>query len=193
MERAARRQRRVLRAGAEPGRSRTPPAQRSVGHLHAVRKRRGAGRGRARDPAMIDPDARALLALIEERGVPAVHTLTPDEARRSYRERRFFTQPPPPEVASVRDVQADGVPLRLYRPLGTMDAARLPVLVYFHGGGWTIGDLDTHDVLCRELCNGSGRRVVSVDYRPGPEPRFPPPVDDALAAPRRGPPPAPAP
>jgi acetyl esterase len=131
---------------------------------------------------VIDPDARALLALIEERGVPAVHTLSPDEARRFYRERRFFTQPPPPEVASVRDVQADGVPLRLYRPLGTMDAARLPVLVYFHGGGWTIGDLDTHDVLCRELCNGSGACVVSVGYRLGPEHRFPAAVDDAVAA-----------
>ena len=59
---------------------------------------------------MIDPDARALLALIEERGVPAVHTQSPQEARRFYRERRFFTQPPPPEVASVRDMQADGYP-----------------------------------------------------------------------------------
>ncbi len=57
-----------------------------------------------------------------------------------------------------------------------------PVLVYFHGGGWTIGDLDTHDVLCRQLCLGAGIAVVSVDYRLGPEHRFPAAIDDALAA-----------
>ena len=60
----------------------------------------------------------------------------------------------------------------------------LPVLVYYHGGGWTIGDLDTHDTLCRELCNLSGCAVVAVDYRMGPEHRFPAAVDDALAATR---------
>jgi len=56
------------------------------------------------------------------------------------------------------------------------------VLVYYHGGGWTIGDLDTHDVLCRELCNGSRAVVVAVDYRMAPEHRFPTAVDDAIAA-----------
>jgi acetyl esterase len=60
----------------------------------------------------------------------------------------------------------------------------LPVLVYFHGGGWVIGDLDTHDVLCRQLCNLSGCAVVAVDYRMGPEYRFPAAVDDAIAATR---------
>jgi acetyl esterase len=58
------------------------------------------------------------------------------------------------------------------------------VLIYYHGGGWTIGDLDTHDTLCRELCNRSGCAVVAVDYRMGPEHRFPAAVDDALAAAR---------
>jgi acetyl esterase len=130
---------------------------------------------------MIDPAARALLELIEQRGVPATHTLAPPEARNFYRERRYYTQPAPPEVASVRDVQGP-VPLRVYRPRGAHDDEVLPVLVYYHGGGWTIGDLDTHDVLCRELGNGSRACVISVDYRLAPEHRFPAAVDDCVAA-----------
>ena len=131
---------------------------------------------------MLDPQARALLDLMLERQVPPVHTLTPIEARRLYRERRGFTQPEPPPVGEVRDLHSDsGVPLRLYRPLGP---GVRPVLVYFHGGGWTIGDLDTHDVLCRQLCAAAGVTVVAVDYRLGPEHRFPAAVDDAVAATR---------
>jgi acetyl esterase len=142
---------------------------------------------------MLHPDARALLDLIEERGLPEMHTLSPVEARAFYRDRRSFTQPPAPEVGAVRDSHCEGphgrIPLRIYRPLGA-DAsgatapARLPALVYFHGGGWTIGDLDTHDVLCRQLCNGARAVVVAVDYRMGPEHRFPAAVDDCLAATR---------
>jgi acetyl esterase len=132
---------------------------------------------------MLDPAARALLDLIVQRGVPPTHTLQPAEARRLYLERRSFTQPAPPDVGSVRDV-AGPVPLRVYRPLGTSADAVLPALVFFHGGGWTIGDLDTHDVLCRELATGAGCAVVAVDYRLGPEHRFPAAVDDALAATR---------
>ncbi|MDO8418470.1 MAG: alpha/beta hydrolase, partial [Rubrivivax sp.] len=131
---------------------------------------------------MLDPQARALIDLMVERGVPAVHTLTPADARRYYLERRFFTQPEPPAVAEVRDLQTgDGVPLRLYRPHA--DGVH-PVLVYFHGGGWTIGDLDTHDVLCRQLCAAAGVAVVAVGYRLAPEHRFPAAVDDCLAATR---------
>jgi acetyl esterase len=137
---------------------------------------------------MLHPQTRALLTLIEERGVPAVHTLAPPEARRVYRERRFFTQPAAPEVAEVRALHAPGphgdIALRLYRPLGAVAGERLPALVYFHGGGWVIGDLDTHDTLCRELANGSRCAVVSVDYRLAPEHRFPAAADDALAATR---------
>ncbi len=135
---------------------------------------------------MLHPQARALLDLIEARGVPPTHTLTPAEARRMYLERRFYTQPAPPDVADVRDLAAEGphgaIPLRLYRPLGSKPGAALPALVYFHGGGWVIGDLDTHDVLCRELANGAGCAVVAVDYRLAPEHRFPCAVDDCLAA-----------
>ncbi len=130
---------------------------------------------------MLDPQAKALLDLMVERGVPPTHTLTPADARRFYLERRFFTQPDAPEVAAVRDLLGP-VPLRLYRPAGSVSDAVLPVLVYFHGGGWTIGDLETHDVLCRQLANGSGVAVVAVDYRMGPESVFPAAVDDCIAA-----------
>jgi acetyl esterase len=140
---------------------------------------------------MLHPQARALLDFIEQRGVPPVHTLSPAEARSMYRERRFFTQPEAPQVALVQDLQAPGphgaIPLRLYKPLvsaTTAPGARLPVLVYFHGGGFVIGDLDTHDVLCRQLANLSGAAVVAVDYRMGPENGFPCAVDDCDAATR---------
>lgn len=131
---------------------------------------------------MLHPQARALLQLIEDKGVPPTHTLAPREARRLYRERRTYTQPEPPAMAAVRELRAGDIPLRLYRPLGSAAAQTLPVLVYYHGGGWTIGDLDTHDTLCRQLCNGSGCAVVSVDYRLAPEHRYPAAVDDAFAA-----------
>jgi len=139
---------------------------------------------------MLHPDARALLDLIEERGLPAMHTLTPVDARAFYRDRRFFTQSAAPEVGGVIDTRCEGphgaIPLRIYRPLGAgaspARASTLPALVYYHGGGWTIGDLDTHDVLCRELCNAGGTVVVAVDYRMGPEHRFPAAVDDCIAA-----------
>ena len=139
---------------------------------------------------MLHPQARALIDLIAERQLPAMHTLTPVDARAFYRDRRALTQPPPPEVGEVRDLVAEGprgaIPLRLYRPAGRDRAGAAstatPVLVYFHGGGWTIGDLDTHDVLCRELANGSHCAVVSVDYRMGPEDRFPAAAEDCLAA-----------
>src|SRR5450756_2492914 len=103
--------------------------------------------------AMLHPQNRALLDLIELRGIPPTHTLSPADARAFYRERRHITQPAPPEVALVRDLLMNGphgpIPMRLYRPLGADAAAVLPVLVYYHGGGWVIGDLDTHDTLCR--------------------------------------------
>jgi acetyl esterase len=149
---------------------------------------------------MLHPQARALLDLMTERGVPPTHTLEVAQARRVYLERKAATQPAPPPVGQVQDLQAEGpqgpISLRLYRPLGsapvstskTLDGAAvgatLPALVFFHGGGWVIGDLDTHDTLCRELANGSGCAVVAVGYRLGPEHRFPAAVDDSVAATR---------
>ena len=137
---------------------------------------------------MLHPQARSLLQLIEDKGLPPTHTLTPVEARHWYRERRCVTQPQPPVVAQSIDLKAPGpggeMTLRLVRPLGSVPGKKLPVLVYYHGGGWVIGDLDSHDTLCRELANGSGCAVVAVDYRMGPEHRFPAAVDDVIAATR---------
>jgi acetyl esterase len=135
---------------------------------------------------MLHPEARALLDLLIARGVPPVETLPHLEARTAYRDRRGVLQPKPQDVAEVRELSCDGphgaIAMRLYRPLGSTADETLPVLVYCHGGGWVIGDLDTHDTLCRELANRSGVAVVAVDYRLAPEHRFPAAYDDAYAA-----------
>jgi acetyl esterase len=137
---------------------------------------------------MLHPQTRSLLDLMEQRGIPPTHTLSVADARSYYRDRRAVTQPAPPEVALVRELQAEGpdgpIPLRLYRAAGSSADVVLPVLVYYHGGGWVIGDLETHDTLCRQLANGAGCAVVAVDYRLAPEHRFPAAVVDAVAAAR---------
>jgi len=135
---------------------------------------------------MLDPQAQALMQLIIDKGVPPVHTLTPEEARASYRSRRTFTQPDAPEVFKVEDnvVSDNGVnvPVRIYHPHAAQSHQALPGLLYLHGGGWTIGDLDTHDVLCRSLCLQAEVVVVSVDYRMGPEHKFPAAYEDCVSA-----------
>jgi acetyl esterase len=89
----------------------------------------------------------------------------------------------PAAVANVTNRTIPGpageIPVRIYTPNGT---APFPVLVYFHGGGWVIGSLDSHDGTCRDLANGSGAVVVSVDYRLAPEHKFPAGPEDAYAA-----------
>ncbi len=138
------------------------------------------------DRTLLDPDAQRVLDLIREAGRPPYETLTPPEAREFYRAGRRILQPDPPEVAEIRNLEAPGpggkIPLRLYRGLGTARGAALPALVYFHGGGWVIGDLDTHDGVCRLIANASGCAVVSVGYRLAPEHKFPAAVEDAVAA-----------
>ena len=132
---------------------------------------------------MIDPAVQSLLDRIAQRGQSPTHLMTPEEARRTSRERRPLSQPVPPDIGLARELDGP-VPMRLFRPLGSVVNERLPALVYFHGGGWMLGDLDSHDTLCRELCNSSGCVVIAVEYRLAPEHRFPSAVDDALAATR---------
>jgi acetyl esterase len=136
----------------------------------------------------LDPQAQAVIELVAKAGRPAYHTLSPKDARQLFLETRPASTPTPPAIGRVTNLVAETVhgtiPLRVYRPAGVADAAALPAYVYFHGGGWVIGDLETHDVLCRQLTAASGASVVSVDYRLAPEHKFPAAADDAWAATR---------
>jgi acetyl esterase len=130
----------------------------------------------------LDPQARALLDQMEEAGMPALNEMSPAEAREMA---AAFIElaGPGQDVASVEDRSIPGphgdIPVRIYRP---SEEGTLPVLVYFHGGGWVIGDVDTLDTTCRALANESGAAVVSVDYRLAPEHPYPVPFDECLAA-----------
>lgn len=137
---------------------------------------------------MLDPQAQALLERIAAAGRPTLDTLNAVRARQAYRESRIPLQPEPPDVASAEDRAIPGphgpIGVRIYRPAGSNPTETLPVLVYFHGGGCAVGDLDTHDTVCRSLANATGCALVAVDYRMGPEHKFPRAVDDCFAATR---------
>ncbi|MFC5134831.1 MULTISPECIES: alpha/beta hydrolase [Haloferacaceae] len=137
--------------------------------------------------AELDPELAAVVDELETLGLPEWHDLSVEAARRL--EDEVFSGEPEPPVASVRDLAFDGphgeVPVRVYRPEAAADpdagsAAR--TLVYFHGGGWTLGTLDSIDGPCRELATRTDSVVVSVDYRLAPEHPFPVAVDEAAAA-----------
>ncbi|MBI2961750.1 MAG: alpha/beta hydrolase [Betaproteobacteria bacterium] len=134
----------------------------------------------------LDPQARSLLERVARAGVPPFHTLASEEVRRLFRESCRALQPAPPGVSALVDTAFEGpggrIGARLYRPMGRGEGEALPVTVFFHGGGWTFGDLDTHDCTCRMLANFGGFAVASIDYRLAPENRFPAAVDDAFAA-----------
>jgi len=131
----------------------------------------------------LDSEVRAVIDDIEREGVPEWHAMGVESARRV--EDEVFGGGGGPEMALVRDLTFEGpaceVPVRVYRP-ETEDDRRLPVLVYYHGGGWVLGTLDSIDSACRELADRVGCVVVSVDYRLAPEHPFPAAVDDAYAA-----------
>ncbi|MBU6498342.1 MAG: alpha/beta hydrolase [Rhodospirillales bacterium] len=132
---------------------------------------------------ILDPDAQRLLDMIRESGRPPYDTLSTEQARELYRASRAVLQPEAPAIGEVRDLAIPGlVPLRLYRGRGAAGAC--PLLIYFHGGGWVLGDLDSHDGACRRIANDSACLVISVDYRLAPEHRFPLAVEDCAAATR---------
>ena len=130
----------------------------------------------------LDPQARAVLDQIAAIGGPPLHELSVREARQSLAAMAEM-QGVPEDVAKIEDrtlpSPAGGIPVRIYTPAGR---GSLPVLVYFHGGGWVIGSVEGNDVLCRALSNAAGCIVMSVDYRLAPEHPFPAAVDDAYHA-----------
>jgi len=127
----------------------------------------------------LDPDARAYLATLA--GVPPLREIGAQEARRRYAATAAELFGPTDAVGSVVDQAIPGpVRTRVYQPPGP--EAGHPVFVYYHGGGWVLGDLDTHDGVCRALCARTPCVVVAVDYRRAPEHRFPAALDDAWAA-----------
>jgi acetyl esterase len=132
------------------------------------------------------PQVAAILELVANSQLPAYHEVPPAVARRLYRDARGALTPDPPAVESTRLLLVPGkegpVPVRAYRPKGAGKDEVLPALVYFHGGGWVIGDLDTHDAVCRTLANGARCAVFSVEYRKAPEAPFPAAVDDCFSA-----------
>jgi acetyl esterase len=130
----------------------------------------------------VDPQIQVLLD--KGSGVPATHTLSVPEARRLY-EARIAIMAPPAAVAGVREQSIAGpggpLKLRIYTPPGS---GPFPLMVFFHGSGFVLCSLDTHDGMCRNLCAGAGCVVVSVDYRLAPEHRFPAGIEDCVAATR---------
>jgi acetyl esterase len=134
----------------------------------------------------LDPGAIAVLNLIKELGRPPIQELTPLEAREATTKSRAVLQPEPEQVAEVEDLTCPGplgpIKLRRYRGAGTQPDEALPCLLYLHGGGWVIGDLDSHDQPCRVLANAARCCVIAVDYRMAPEHVYPAAVDDSLAA-----------
>ena len=134
------------------------------------------------------PQVVAVLERVARSPLPLYHTLPPFVARRIYRDTRAVLAPAAPEVSESKLVlapsPATAVMMRAYRPKGVARDEVLPALVYFHGGGFVIGDPDTHDTLCRQLANGARCAVFSVDYRKAPEERFPAAAEDCVASTR---------
>jgi acetyl esterase len=132
---------------------------------------------------MLDPFFKAMLDAAASAGAPPMNTLGPQAAREVYRNLRLDGEASFPDL-EVRELSVAGaagpIKARLYAPKAAPTPG--PGLVYYHGGGWVIGDLDTHDGLCKQLASASGVRVLSIDYRLAPEHPFPAAHEDAVAA-----------
>ncbi len=165
-----------------------------------VDKLRDKTSGRADEAAtdasgLLDPEAQELLDTFASLGVQPPHLLEPDAARKQptladavkamLKKQGKDTKPEPVELVQDRNVPSPtgDIPIRVYQPAGSADEGpALPVLVYVHGGGWVLADLDVYDASCRALANRAGCVVVSVEYRHAPEHKFPAAHDDVLTA-----------
>ena len=132
----------------------------------------------------VDPQIQQVIDALAASDFEPVHAQSPAQARTQYVRMIEARGIAPAPVGTAEDRSIPGpagdLPVRIYRP--ELDAPALPGLVYFHGGGHVIGNLDTHDATARNLCNGAGCVVVSVDYRLAPEHKFPAAAEDAFAA-----------
>ena len=128
----------------------------------------------------LHPQAQEVIEATRALGLPPNHTVTPAEARANAAKRPRAAGP---EVGKVENRAVPGpagdVPVRIYTPEGN---GPFPILVWYHGGGWVVGDLESADATARHLCVGSRNMVVSVDYRLAPEAKFPEPFDDCYYA-----------
>jgi acetyl esterase len=133
----------------------------------------------------LDPQAEFVLGLVKQSGLPEFWQLTPAQAREQYL-LRVSKLAPREQIFRTTDRSIAGpgseLPIRIYQPREAKAGEGLPVLVWFHGGGFVIGNLDTHDSACRMLANQADCLVVAVDYRLAPEFKFPAAVDDSMAA-----------
>ena len=128
----------------------------------------------------LDPQIKQVMEDTAALGLPAPYTVSPEEARANAKKR---PRSPGPEVAKVEDRSIPGpdsdVPVRVYTPQGN---GPFPILAWYHGGGWVVGDLESADATARDLCVGGECVVVSVDYRLAPDAKFPGPANDCWAA-----------
>jgi acetyl esterase len=135
----------------------------------------------------LDPDLRSLVDRVTASGPVDFDAMAPEDFRRAFLDRLTSTMPTAPiRLAAIEDRTLHSrhgpVPLRVYRPPGASAGTPKPGLVFFHGGGWVVGDIAGHDGLCRPLCAATGAVVLSVDYRLAPAHPFPAALDDAVAA-----------
>ncbi len=138
------------------------------------------------DGPYVRADVQAFLAILKEAGAPAMADLTLEEARQSYVALHAMADAPARNLAVIRDLSCPGpagdIPLRLY---DTQESrAPGPVIMFYHGGGFVIGDLETHHNLCTEIAKQMDLPVVAVDYRLAPEHPFPAAIEDCEAATR---------
>ncbi len=141
------------------------------------------GAARSDEGAVLDPAVAALLALSDKLRMPSFVQMTPAQARQRLRDDTALVKPRSEPMADVEDRSIPGpagqLRIRIYRP---SRSANLPVVMYLHGGGFVVGDLESHDAICRRIARGASAIVVAVDYRLAPENPYPAAVDDAEAA-----------